>query len=224
MSYSTSRARTRTTKSLIFAVLVAMASMLIGAASAQAGGGGVGVGGSSSGGGKTSGSCPSKRFGSRTLSKGDCGDDVKTLNWILKAKASRSVALARSYKGTTASAVRSFERKKNQSVNGVVEKATRKALVGSMSRGTATWYGPTLYGNGVACGGKLHRKTIGVAHKSLPCGTKVVVGYKGRYVRTRVIDRGPYGTHAQWDLTEATAAKLHFKSVGIGKIKLAKIK
>ena len=34
--------------------------------------------------------------------------------------------------------------------------------------------------------------TIGVAHRTLPCGTKVVLGYRGDFVRTRVIDRGPF--------------------------------
>ncbi|MCX6393478.1 MAG: hypothetical protein NTY57_01285, partial [Solirubrobacterales bacterium] len=32
----------------------------------------------------------------------------------------------------------------------------------------ASWYG--LYGDPVACGGVLHRETVGVAHKTLPCG------------------------------------------------------
>src|SRR5829696_6977152 len=37
----------------------------------------------------------------------------------------------------------------------------------------ASYYGPGLYGNGVACGGTLLPGTMGVAHKTLPCGTKV---------------------------------------------------
>ena len=37
----------------------------------------------------------------------------------------------------------------------------------------ASWYGPGLYGNALGCGGRLSPGTIGVAHKSLPCGTKL---------------------------------------------------
>ena len=33
---------------------------------------------------------------------------------------------------------------------------------------------------------------MGVAHKSLPCGTKVTIRYRGRQVRVPVVDRGPY--------------------------------
>src|SRR4051794_9471889 len=43
----------------------------------------------------------------------------------------------------------------------------------------ATWYGPGLYGNRMACGSKLTHRTLGVAHKRLPCGTKVALRYRG---------------------------------------------
>ena len=55
------------------------------------------------------------------------------------------------------------------------------------------------------------RKTVGVAHRHLPCGTKVTLKYGGRYVRTKVIDRGPYATGIRWDLTQRTARKLHLE-------------
>ena len=44
----------------------------------------------------------------------------------------------------------------------------------------ASYYGPGLYGNGVACGGTLMPGTLGVAHKTLPCGTRVRLRYHGR--------------------------------------------
>ena len=72
----------------------------------------------------------------------------------------------------------------------------------------ATWYGPGLYGNSLACGGRLTHRTIGVAHKSLRCGTKVALRYRGRTVVVPVIDRGPYARGVSYDLTEATARKL----------------
>ena len=81
----------------------------------------------------------------------------------------------------------------------------------------ATWYGPGFFGNRTACGKTYHRDLLGVAHRTLPCGTKVSVLYRGRSVRVPVVDRGPYG-HANWDLTEETARRLRFsgrKTVGV---------
>jgi len=72
----------------------------------------------------------------------------------------------------------------------------------------ATWYGPGLYGNHLACGGRLTHRTLGVAHKRLPCGTKVALQYHGRTVVVPVVDRGPYSHGVEYDLTSATADKL----------------
>jgi rare lipoprotein A (peptidoglycan hydrolase) len=80
--------------------------------------------------------------------------------------------------------------------------------------GGATWYGPGLYGNNTACGQVLRPTTVGVAHRSLPCGTAVKFVYHGRQVITRVIDRGPYSYGNDWDLTLAAAEALGFDQVG----------
>lgn len=72
----------------------------------------------------------------------------------------------------------------------------------------ATWYGPGLYGNRMACGKRLTRRTLGVAHKRLPCGTNVALKYRGRTIVVPVVDRGPYARGVSYDLTEATARKL----------------
>lgn len=80
------------------------------------------------------------------------------------------------------------------------------------SRSYATWYGPGFYGNRTACGRRLQRDTLGVAHRNLPCGTDVSILYKGRTITVPVIDRGPYAHGADWDLTEATARRLRFQS------------
>jgi rare lipoprotein A len=72
----------------------------------------------------------------------------------------------------------------------------------------ATWYGPGLYGNRMACGGRLTHRTLGVAHKRLPCGTPVALRYRGRTVVVPVVDRGPYSHGIDYDLTAATARKL----------------
>ncbi|MBS1861750.1 MAG: RlpA-like double-psi beta-barrel domain-containing protein [Actinobacteria bacterium] len=78
----------------------------------------------------------------------------------------------------------------------------------------ASYYGPGLYGNGVACGGTLEPGTLGVANKTLPCGTKVKLRYRGRQVTVPVIDRGPYVAGREYDLTEATKKALRFPGVG----------
>jgi rare lipoprotein A len=75
----------------------------------------------------------------------------------------------------------------------------------------ATQYGPGFYGHRTACGQILRQKTIGVANRTLPCGTPVAVYYKGRTIIVPVIDRGPYANNADWDLTEATG-----RALGIG--------
>jgi rare lipoprotein A (peptidoglycan hydrolase) len=79
----------------------------------------------------------------------------------------------------------------------------------------ASYYGPGLYGNGVACGGTLEPGTLGVASKTLPCGAKVTFRYHGRSVTVPVIDRGPYVAGRDFDLTEATKQRLGFPGVDV---------
>jgi rare lipoprotein A len=75
----------------------------------------------------------------------------------------------------------------------------------------ASWYGG---GGGLACGGELTSTTMGVANKTLPCGTQVTLRYGKRTVRVRVIDRGPYVAGREYDLTEATRRALGFGDTG----------
>lgn len=72
----------------------------------------------------------------------------------------------------------------------------------------ATLYGPRLWGRHTACGQVLRRTTIGVANRTLKCGTPVAIYYQGRTMVVPVIDRGPYAFGADWDLTMATAAAI----------------
>ncbi len=75
----------------------------------------------------------------------------------------------------------------------------------------ASWYGG---GGSLACGGSLTSATLGVANKTLPCGTLVTLRYGGRTVRVPVVDRGPYVAGREFDLTEATKQALGFGGVG----------
>lgn len=73
-----------------------------------------------------------------------------------------------------------------------------------------SWYGPGLYGNGMACGKKLTKTTIGVAHRTLPCGTLVTFRNPstGVSVTAPVVDRGPFVSGRDWDLTHGACAAI----------------
>jgi rare lipoprotein A (peptidoglycan hydrolase) len=76
----------------------------------------------------------------------------------------------------------------------------------------ASWYGPGFMGGRTACGSTLGNGTLGVANKTLPCGTRVTFHYGSHTVTARVVDRGPYVAGREWDLTPAVKARLHFAS------------
>lgn len=75
----------------------------------------------------------------------------------------------------------------------------------------ASWYGG---GGGLACGGSLTSGTLGVANKTLPCGTLVTFRYGGRSIRVPVVDRGPYVAGREFDLTRATKEAIGFGDTG----------
>lgn len=78
----------------------------------------------------------------------------------------------------------------------------------------ASYYGPGLYGNHVACGGVLTPNKLGVANKTLPCGTRVTLRHGTKSLTVPVIDRGPYAGNRVYDLTAATKNRLGFGSTG----------
>jgi rare lipoprotein A (peptidoglycan hydrolase) len=79
-----------------------------------------------------------------------------------------------------------------------------------------SWYGPGFYGKRTACGFAMTTALIGVAHRSLPCGTKVTFRNpaNGRTVTAPVVDRGPYVSGRQWDLTGGLCKRLDFCQTG----------
>ena len=78
-----------------------------------------------------------------------------------------------------------------------------------------SWYGPGFYGNRTACGLAYTREILGVAHRSLPCGTLIEFRWKGRSVVVPVIDRGPYVAGRQWDLSAGLACDPWHKYGGL---------
>jgi rare lipoprotein A (peptidoglycan hydrolase) len=204
---------------MTFALAVLTAGFSLAAAgSALAGSGGLGTGESPA----TSADTSYQRvaFGKRDLRRGNRGDDVKTLHWLLLAQ-SLGVPTGTDFVGKTEKSVRRFQASIGVNQTGIVKRSTRKGFAKRMSVNQATWYGPGFYGNRTACGQTLKKTTIGVAHKKLPCGTKVTFAYMGRWVRAKVIDRGPYNGDYKWDLTKKTAKRLGFLGVGAGRIKVA---
>jgi len=83
-----------------------------------------------------------------------------------------------------------------------------------------SWYGPGFYGRNGACGmfgaDGLQPDDVGVAHRTLPCGTKVTFRYLGYTVTTRVVDRGPYVAGRTWDMTKGLCTLLHHCFTGGG--------
>ena len=64
-------------------------------------------------------------------------------------------------------------------------------------------------GKKTACGVAIRVTTFGVAHPSLPCGTRLFIAYGDIRVLTQVIARGPYVPGRGLDLTPALAVKLN---------------
>jgi rare lipoprotein A (peptidoglycan hydrolase) len=86
--------------------------------------------------------------------------------------------------------------------------AATTAPVAAHTGAVATWFGPGFYGRQTACGQTLTPGVIGVANRTLPCGTLVQITYKDHTLTVPVLDRGPYAHHASWDLTAGAAGAL----------------
>src|SRR3954471_883763 len=128
----------------LWAVGLAVVGMVAAAASAHGASGGTG----------STGNCADSSFGARALRVGDCGTDVKTLHWIMKA-ASYDVGLDKRFDDSTRAEVEAFQKRQELATSGVVRKQTRKRLVGTMPKATATWYGPGFWNRQTACGVRL---------------------------------------------------------------------
>jgi rare lipoprotein A (peptidoglycan hydrolase) len=61
----------------------------------------------------------------------------------------------------------------------------------------------------------LTARTLGVAHKTLPCGTRVEFFLRGKRITLPVIDRGPFANGATWDLTLTAMRRLGSSSTEV---------
>ncbi len=93
--------------------------------------------------------------------------------------------------------------------DGLNEHAVKSAgKVTTFTESVASWYEDA---GGTACG---FHAGMGVANKSLPCGTTVTFRYGGHTVTATVDDRGPFVGGRTWDLNQNTAGALGFGGVG----------
>lgn len=196
------RVAARPDRVALWAVFMAVFGIFISLATANASSGGTSGGGTA---------CDTCELGDRTIAQGDEGRDVQIANYILRSKwYADNVPLTKIFGTETTAGTQEFQQRKSMTVTGIINGSTATELRHSMTQHNATWYGPGFYGNPLACGGTLTKETTGVAHKTLPCGTKVLLSKNGKSVKTTVIDRGPFVNGITWDLTEATAEKLGF--------------
>jgi len=89
------------------------------------------------------------------------------------------------------------------------ERPTTTASLGWHRARIAPWYGPGFYGKRTACGKRMSRTLRGAAHRTLPCGTKIKLRWRGHKTTVRVVDRGPYPARSLYgamplDLTART--------------------
>jgi rare lipoprotein A len=136
------------------------------------------------------------------------GADRGTRSVITKPNGTFAVRWVPAQTGSYAVRAYGVHDRRIRSSSSAARKLTSYRLAG------ASYYGPGIFGNGVACGGTLLPGTMGVAHKMLPCGTMVKLRYHGRSATVPVIDRGPYVAGRDYDLTWAVKLKLGFPGVG----------
>lgn len=218
-------------RSLISSLAAAVIAGLALAGAAQAGTGGLAIGGppQATGGPSRAIGGPAQaprprataqylrgaHFGTRPLRPGMRGDDVRALHGIVKSVPyGHRVGLHGYYHRRTSGIVKRFQRERSITPTGFVNRRTARELVRTMDVANATWYGPGFYGATTACGMTLTTRTLGVAHRTLPCGTKVTFRHRGRSLVTRVIDRGPFTSGIEWDLTNAARLRLGFDGTG----------
>ncbi|MBV9803868.1 MAG: hypothetical protein JO130_11775 [Solirubrobacterales bacterium] len=154
---------------------------------------------------------------SGTVPSGDAGDAVE-IDQLPAAPGSSWVSVAVTHATSNGSFTATFHTKSagQLTVRAVLQgnQATSAAASApSLSitvyrRSVATLYGPGFYGQRTACGVILRRRTIGVANRTLPCGTQIQIYYDGNVLTVPVIDRGPYAHNANWDLTMASGRAL----------------
>lgn len=103
----------------------------------------------------------------------------------------------------------------------LVDAATAHATPAPFAPMVASWYGDE--GGPVACGpGRIPHGQISVAHKTLPCGTRLTVcdAHGESCIWVRVTDRGPYVAGRDLDLSRIAARRLGLKAQGVATVQV----
>jgi rare lipoprotein A (peptidoglycan hydrolase) len=91
----------------------------------------------------------------------------------------------------------------------------------------ASWYGGAKgekLGRRTASGEIFRPNALTCAHRSLPFGARLRVGFRGRSVVVRVTDRGPTPrTGRSLDLSRGAAALLGLTRVGVGRVSIERM-
>jgi rare lipoprotein A len=99
--------------------------------------------------------------------------------------------------------------------------SARRATVGQVQRGKASYYAPHFAGRKTASGERYDPNLMTAAHKTLPLGTRIrVTRTDGASVVVKVNDRCGC-THGRiLDLSEKAARKLNMMKVGVVDVKI----
>ncbi len=93
--------------------------------------------------------------------------------------------------------------------------STRSLRLNIFAPANASYYGPGFIGGRTACGQTMTSSSVHVAHRTLPCGTKLKFYLGGKVVDAVVKDRGPYVSGRLFDLSVGLKNRLGFGSTGV---------
>ena len=79
----------------------------------------------------------------------------------------------------------------------------------------ASWYGPGFAGKRTASGTVYNPSGLTAAHRTLPFGTRLLLGLRGKWVEVVVTDRGPVPLERDLDVSEGAAVALGFRDAGL---------
>lgn len=93
-------------------------------------------------------------------------------------------------------------------------------LANAKSCGTASYYGPGLYGQRMANGQVMRPGTMVAAHPSIRLGSwvRVVNNRNGRSVEVVITDRGPYSGGRVIDVSKTAAYRLDMVQSGLADV------
>ena len=86
--------------------------------------------------------------------------------------------------------------------------------------GMASYYGGKHHGRLTANGERFNQNAMMCAHKSRAFGSVLAVTYRGRTIRCRVNDRGPFIRGRIVDLSVAGAKALGMIGAGVGRVRV----